>query len=152
MQVFCSLPAFHLQTVFLSCKDNRNMKQIERVLSVEEAEELKQHLRGKKFSFRNRFGGYEEAIHYTANTKMKVHFLFFPHINPDGSNAVEVKFHIDNISDEHHKLSRNPHDYERVMKWLSLPSELAFDLTDVFSTAKERWVAKRFRSSLGGKQ
>lgn len=123
------------------------MKQIKRVFSVEEAEKLRQHLKGKRFAFRNRFDGYEEAIHYTTSGKVKVHFLFFPHISSDGGNMVEVQFHIDNVYENHHKLSTRPKDYEHILKWLSLPSELAFDLTDVF--IEKRWVAKRFRTSLG---
>lgn len=126
------------------------MKEIKRIFSVKEAKRLRRYLLGKKFNFRNRFGGYEEAIHYTTNVRVKVHFLFSSY--PREAGMIQVKMHIDNIYEKHHRLSTNPEDYKRVLGWLSLPSELEFDLTGTFSTAKERWVAKRFRSrsSLGG--
>ena len=123
------------------------MKQIKRVFSMKEAERLRRYLLGKRFAFRNRFGGYEEAIHYTTNAKVKAHFIFSQHPK---SGGVEVQFHIDNIYEGHHRLSTRPSDYEQILKWLDLPSELAFDLKGVFTTTKERWVAKRFRSPLGG--
>ena len=126
------------------------MKQIERVLSVKEAETLRQHLRGKRFNFRNRYEGYEEAIHYTTNRRKKMHFLFFPHISSEGEDMIRVQFHIDNVYEGHHKISTSPEDYRQIFKWLNLPSELAFDLKDAFT--KEKWIAKRFRTTLGGKE
>jgi len=126
------------------------MKEIKRILSVEEAEELRQCLRKKKFAFRNRFSGYEEVIHYTTSTRLKVHFIFSPCLGSDGEDMIKVKFHIDNVYEKHHRLSTKLKDYERILKWLALPSELAFGLTGAFT--KKKWVAKRFRRrALGSK-
>ena len=105
------------------------MKQIKRVLSKKAAERLRQHLQKKKYVFRNRFGGYVEAIHYTTNGRLKVHFLFLPS-NLNGGSI--VKFHIDKVYEKYHKLSTDPKDYEDILEWLELPSDLAFDLTGVF--------------------
>ena len=42
-----------------------------------------------------------------------------------------VKFHIDKVYEKHHKLSTDPKDYEDILEWLELPSDLGFDLTGV---------------------
>ena len=123
------------------------MKQIKRILDEKMVGKLKHLLLKKRFKFRHRFGGYEEIInyYYTTHTVKKIHFLFYHHPIPNSGKAKEVLFHIDDVCEGYHKVSQNQHDYERILRWLDLPPELAFDLSDVFTTAKERWVAKRFR-------
>ena len=113
------------------------MKQLKRILGLEQFEELKKRLRELRFRFEKR--GVEQAYYYTSNGRYKIHFLFRKECtNYSIDDEWVVQFHIDRLLDGYHKVSTNRRNYERVLKWLNLPPELGFDLVGAFLPPEKR--------------